>query len=50
MINKKTYWKAGKVEYLVISRDNGWKDYNEPEMMRSDLIAAGVDLALQGID
>jgi SanA protein len=35
--------KAGKVEYLVISGDNSRKDYNEPEMMRSDLIAAGVD-------
>ncbi|GAB4094062.1 ElyC/SanA/YdcF family protein [Flaviaesturariibacter terrae] len=35
--------KAGKVKYLIISGDNGRKDYNEPEMMRSDLIAAGVD-------
>jgi len=37
--------KAGKVEYLIISGDNGRKEYNEPEMMRSDLIAAGVDSA-----
>jgi SanA protein len=35
--------KAGKVAYLVISGDNGRKDYNEPEMMRADLMAAGVD-------
>ena len=35
--------KAGKVEYLIISGDNSRKDYNEPEMMRADLIAAGVD-------
>jgi len=35
--------KAGKVEYLVISGDNSRKEYNEPEMMRSDLIVAGVD-------
>lgn len=35
--------KARKVEYLVISGDNGRKDYNEPEMMRYDLIAAGID-------
>lgn len=35
--------KAGKIEYLVISGDNSRKDYNEPGMMRSDLVAAGVD-------
>jgi SanA protein len=35
--------KARKVEYLVISGDNSRKDYNEPEMMRADLIASGVD-------
>lgn len=35
--------KAGKVSYLVISGDNSRKDYNEPEMMRADLVAAGID-------
>jgi len=35
--------KAGKVKYLVISGDNSRKDYNEPEMMREDLIKAGID-------
>lgn len=35
--------KAGKIKYLIVSGDNGRKDYNEPEMMRADLIAAGVD-------
>jgi SanA protein len=35
--------KAGKVDYLVISGDNSRIDYNEPEMMRSDLIAQGID-------
>ncbi|RYD58975.1 MAG: vancomycin high temperature exclusion protein [Sphingobacteriales bacterium] len=35
--------KAGKIKYLVISGDNSRKDYNEPEMMRTDLIAAGID-------
>lgn len=38
-------YKAGKVSYLVISGDNSRKDYNEPELMRSDLIAQGVDSA-----
>jgi len=36
-------FKAKKVKYIVISGDNGRKEYNEPEMMRSDLIKAGVD-------
>jgi SanA protein len=35
--------KAGKIKQLIISGDNSRKDYNEPEMMRADLIAAGVD-------
>ena len=36
-------FKAKKIKYIVISGDNGRKEYNEPEMMRSDLIKAGVD-------
>lgn len=36
-------YKAGKIRYLVISGDNSRKDYNEPELMRNDLIAQGVD-------
>ncbi|PLK43556.1 vancomycin high temperature exclusion protein [Emticicia sp. TH156] len=35
--------EAGKIKYLVISGDNSRKDYNEPEMMREDLVKAGVD-------
>lgn len=35
--------KAGKIKYLVISGDNSRKDYNEPKMMREDLIKAGID-------
>jgi SanA protein len=35
--------KAGKVKYLIISGDNSRKDYNEPEMMRDDLIKNGID-------
>lgn len=34
---------ARKIEFLIISGDNGRIDYNEPEMMRADLIAAGID-------
>jgi SanA protein len=42
--------KAGKVRYLIISGDNGRKEYNEPETMRADLIAAGVDSSLIYLD
>ena len=35
--------KAGKINYLIISGDNGRTDYNEPGMMRDDLVAAGID-------
>lgn len=33
---------AGKVEFFVVSGDNGRKDYNEPEAMRLALVEAGV--------
>lgn len=35
--------KSNKIKYLVISGDNGRKDYSEPEDMRNDLINAGID-------
>ena len=35
--------KANKIKYLIISGDNGTKAYNEPVMMRNDLIKAGID-------
>ncbi len=35
--------RRGTVDYLIVSGDNGQKEYNEPEMMRADLLAAGVD-------
>ncbi len=35
--------QAGKVQYLVISGDNSRPDYNEPEMMKQDLIALGAN-------
>lgn len=37
-----TLFMAGKVDYLLVSGDNRHVYYNEPETMRSDLIAAGI--------
>lgn len=37
--------QAGKLDFIVASGDNGKSSYNEPETMRADLIAAGVDSA-----
>lgn len=36
-------YKSGKVKYILISGDNGREEYNEPELMQQDLVAAGVD-------
>jgi SanA protein len=33
---------AGKIDYIIVSGDNSLKYYNEPELMRNDLIARGV--------
>lgn len=41
---------AHKIKYLIISGDNGRKTYNEPELMRTDLIAAGIDSAVIYLD
>ena len=35
-------YKAGKVENFVVSGDNGYDSYNEPEDMRNALIEAGI--------
>ena len=35
-------FRAGKIDYVLISGDNSHKDYSEPEMMQADLIAAGI--------
>lgn len=42
--------KAGKIKYLIISGDNGRKEYSEPDMMREDLIKAGIDSTLLYLD
>lgn len=35
-------FKAGKINYLIVSGDNGTRQYNEPAEMRKALVAAGV--------
>jgi len=42
--------RSQKIKYLVISGDNGRQDYSEPEMMRSDLINAGIDSTIIYLD
>lgn len=42
--------KAGKIKYLVISGDNSHTSYNEPEDMRRDLMAAGIDSSVLFLD
>ncbi|RYE25732.1 MAG: vancomycin high temperature exclusion protein [Sphingobacteriales bacterium] len=37
-------YKAGKIDYVLISGDNSTSDYNEPEEMRNDLMAAGIPI------
>lgn len=36
-------FKAGKIKYLIISGDNGRKEYDEPTEMKNALIARGID-------
>ncbi|MEM6965142.1 MAG: ElyC/SanA/YdcF family protein [Bacteroidota bacterium] len=35
-------FKAGKVEFLLLSGDNGSKTYDEPTTMKKDLVARGI--------
>lgn len=35
-------YKNGKLNYILISGDNSQKEYNEPQMMKEDLIAKGI--------
>jgi SanA protein len=35
-------YMAGKVDYIIVSGDNGTTYYNEPALMKADLIARGV--------
>jgi SanA protein len=42
--------KSKKIQYLIISGDNGRKEYSEPEMMRADLINDGIDSTIIFLD
>jgi SanA protein len=35
-------YKAGKIDFILVSGDNGNKSYDEPTTMQDDLIAAGI--------
>lgn len=35
-------YRAGKVQYFIVSGDNRAQNYNEPAQMRADLIAQGI--------
>lgn len=35
-------YKAGKIEYILVSGDNSRKDYDEPSDFKNDLIAKGI--------
>lgn len=35
-------FNAGKIDFILISGDNGEEHYNEPESMQADLIAKGI--------
>jgi SanA protein len=39
-----------KIKYLIISGDNSRNDYNEPEMMKADLVKAGIDSTIIYLD
>ena len=35
-------FKAGKIQYIIVSGDNGEKNYNEPQDMHDELVKKGV--------
>ena len=35
-------YESGKIQHVLVSGDNGTKEYNEPEDMRDELIARGI--------
>lgn len=43
-------YKAGKIDYILVSGDNGRKDYDEPTDFKNDLIANGVPEACIFLD
>ncbi len=38
-------YKSGKISYVLVSGDNGSKEYDEPSTFKEDLIAAGIPAA-----
>ncbi|MBX3252693.1 MAG: YdcF family protein [Chitinophagaceae bacterium] len=42
--------RSGKIKFLIISGDNSRKEYDEPSLMRSDLIDAGIDSTVIFLD
>src|SRR4051794_40366128 len=38
--------KAGKIKYIIVSGNNDNKGYNEPALMKADLIRAGIEPAI----
>jgi len=36
-------YRSGKIRYIIISGDNSRKTYNEPGMMKADLVEQGID-------
>jgi SanA protein len=42
--------RKGKAKYLVISGDNSQVDYNEPVMMKNDLLKLGIDPSIIYLD
>ena len=43
-------YNSKKIRYIIISGDNSRLDYNEPGMMKADLVKAGVDSACIYLD
>lgn len=37
-----TLFKAGKIDFILISGDHGHKDYNEPALFKKDLLLLGI--------
>lgn len=43
-------YRAGKIRRIIVSGDNGRKDYSEPEDMKADLMNAGIPEAAIRLD
>lgn len=43
-------YRQGKVRYFVVSGDNSRNDYNEPKLMKEDLIAGGIPASVIHLD